>query len=617
MQIQKLAFTILLFLFISCNNHKSLNLPETNSSSLKRFEDAQTILSSWSDKNTVVIHVIAEPDNLHPTNGNSAPRSEILQYTQRNLLYIDFANQKIVPGLVSSMPEISADGLNYSYVLRDGIHWDDGSLLKVEDVIFTAKAFACPLTNNPAVRFYWENVENILHNPSQKNKFTIVMKKKHIQNITFLTGFPIMQQSFHDPKNILSSFSFSQFSDTSFKNNPPVAIQDWAKEFNNDKYGREPAFLNGLGMYSISQWLNGQYIILDRKKNHWTQHSTDYHEVSYPEKIIFKLNKDEASQILEFRSQNMDVSSNMPVEAFLQLKTDEEFQKNYNQTMMPTFNYTYVCFNEKPDGIKHKKLFDDFKVRRALTMLTPVDNIIQMIYKQYSNQCKRVVSNVSPIKSEFNSELKAIPFDIKAAEKLLTDAGWTDTDEDGTLDKNIDGEKIKMEADLIYLSSTPEWKNIALLITEEMSKAGVKINPVAMELKLFLEKAKTHDFDLILGSWSGTGLPEDYTQLWHTSSWQNHGSNYAGYGNAESDSLIDLLKSEMNDSIRIILSHRLQKRIYDDQPYIFLYSNLKRYVIHKRFANQMIFSERPGILLNMLRLMSINSGITNKDQHTP
>jgi peptide/nickel transport system substrate-binding protein len=532
-------------------------------------------------------------------------------------MYIDFASQKIIPGLVKSMPEVTADGLQYTYELRKDIYWDDGTMLTVDDIIFTAKAFVCPLTNDAVVRFYWENIENIVTDSTNKNRFTIVMKQKFIHNISFLTGFSILQRKFHDPENILSKYSFNAFSDSMLVKSPPAELTSWADEFNNDKYGREISKLNGLGMYKVSEWAPGQYIVLNRKKNHWTQQSTDYHEVSYPEKIIFKLNKDEASQVLEFKSQAMDVSSNLSVDAFLQLNADEEFNKNYNMAMMPTFNYTYVCFNEKPDGEKHKKLFDDIRVRKALALLTPVDDIIKLMYKQYSDQCRRSVSNVSPLKNEFNHELKPIQFNLKAAEKILADAGWNDSDRDGILDKSMDGVRINLEAELNYISSSQDWKNIAMLITGEMDKAGVKIHPVGMDLKLFVEKAKSHDFDLMLGSWSLSGLAEDYTQLWHSSSWTNHGSNYSGFGNAESDSLIDQIRVEMNDSLRINLSHLLQKKIYDDQPYIFLYASLKRYVIHKRFANQMIFCERPGLLDNMLRLMSITSGITNTDQHTP
>ena len=611
-------FLFLISAFIStCKNSKNYNIPNSNSSTIKHFVDANEIQNNWSNKNTIISHIISEPDNLHPTNGNSSPRSDILQYTQRTIFNIDYSNQTIVPGLVKNLPEISEDGLSYSYSLRNDIKWDDGTLLAAKDFIFTAKAFLCPLTNDPSVKLYWENIENIVLDSTQNDKFTIVMKKKHIQNITFLTGFPVLQQSFHDPENILSAFSFKQFNDTSFKAFENTDLIRWAKEFNDDKYGRNPEKLNGLGMYAVSEWQNGQYITLIRKKNHWSQHSTDYHELSFPEKIIFKLNKDDASQLLEFKSQAMDISTNISVNNFLQLYSDEQFRKNYNQAMMPTFNYTYLCFNEKPDGKNHKILFDDVNVRRAMAMLTPIDNIIKLVYKQYSDQCYRVTSNVSPLKKELNHDLKVIPFDLKAAEKLLSKAGWKDSDNDGILDKKINGEKISLSANLNYLSSAQEWKNIAMLITEEMAKAGVQINPVGMELKLFLEKAKAHDFDLMLGSWGSTGLPEDYTQLWHSSSWTNHGSNYSGFGNASSDALIDSIKYELNDSIRFNLSRKLQKEIYDDQPYVFLYSSLRRNIIHKRFANQMLFSEKPGILLNMLRLLSINKGITITDQSTP
>ena len=613
----KLCLLIILVFLIACNSSNNYNIPKNNSSTIKLFEDANEIQRDWSNKNSIITHVISEPDNLHPTNGNSSPRSDILQYTQRTILYIDYSNQTLVPGLVKTLPEISDDGLKYSYTLKENIKWDDGSLLTPKDIAFTARAFLCPMTNDPSVRFYWENIENILLDSTQSGKFTIVMKKKHIQNITFLTGFPILQQSFHDPENILSTFTFNQFNDTSFQASGYPGLVKWANEFNDDSYGRDPKKLNGLGMYSVSEWKNGQYITLTRKKNHWSQHSSDYHELSFPEKIIFKLNKDEASQLLEFKSQVMDVSTNISVTNFLQLYSDDLIRKNYNQAMMPTYNYTYLCFNEKPDGKNRKKLFDDVNVRRAFAMLTPVQNIIQLVYKQYSDQCYQVTSNVSPLKKELNHDLKVIPFNLKEAEKILLKAGWIDSDNDGILDKIINGKKISLIADLNYLSSSQEWKNIAMLIAEEMAKAGIQINPVGMEIKLFLEKAKSHDFDLMLGSWGGSSLPEDYTQLWHSTSWTNHGSNYSGFGNAYSDALIDSIKHELNDTLRFKLSRKLQKEIYNDQPYVFLYSSLRRNIIHKRFANQMVFSEKPGILINMLRLLSINKGITITDETTP
>jgi peptide/nickel transport system substrate-binding protein len=608
MKIQASLFLTVLSIS-SCRQQQKIDLPATETSTLVFLKDAEKMLPGWSEENTIITHVISEPDNLHPTNGNSSPRSEIFPYIHRTLMYIDYSSQNVVPGLVESMPVISDDKLSYSYKLRDDISWDDGNLLTIDDILFTAKAFKCALTNNPSVKIYWENVQDII---PQKDgaSFTFIMKKNNVQNKSFLGSFPVIQRVFHDPDNILSSFSLHQFNDTGFNATAFPELQTWAKEFNSDAYGRDPAKLNGLGMYKVSEWEAGQYITLIKKTDHWTKGSDDYHEVAYPEKLIFKLNKDEASQMLQFRSQQLDVSINISTGTFINLSSDESIRKNFNCALMPTFNYSYICFNERPDGIKHKKLFDDVKVRKAIAMITPVDKLMNLIYKDYSKQCKKYSSNVSPLKEEFNSELKPVEYNMNAAMALLNESGWIDSDNDGLLDKLIDGKRTSLHADLMYLSTSNEWKNMAILFMEELAKAGIKINPVPVDLKLFLEKGRAHDFDLLMGSWSAPGFPEDYTQLWHTSSWVNHGTNYSGFGNAETDAIIDSIKTDLGDSIRFELSRKLQKKIYEDQPYIFLFSGMRRNILHKRFANQMLFSERPGIMENMLLLLSIKNGIT-------
>jgi peptide/nickel transport system substrate-binding protein len=604
-------------LLSSCQNTNPVKTIDPVNSSFKIFDDATDVLLSWPKKNTVISHVISEPDNLHPTNGSSAPRQQVLAMTQKTLLYFDYPTLKTIPGLVESLPSISGNELTYTYKLRDDIRWDDGSELISDDIIFTAKALKCPLTNNSATKLYWENIDSIGTNPSNKKIFTVHMKKKYLHNISLFASFIVMQKNFHDKNDVLSGFSFRQFNDTNFKAENFQLLNDWAREFNDDKYGRNLNSLNGLGMYKVQDWESGQYITLVRKNKHWTQRSKNYHEVSYPEKIIYKLNKEETSQIFEFRSQKMDVSIHLSTSSFLKLSSEPEFNANYNSAMLPTFNYTYICFNEKPDGQKRKKLFTDTRIRKALAYITPVDVITKLVYKQYNDQCKRMVSNVSPLKKEFNDKLTPIQYDLNKAENLFAEAGWHDSDNDGTLDKVINGVKISFSTDLYYLSNATEWKDMAMLIMEEYAKAGVKVNPVPLELKLFLEKAKSHDFDLLLGSWGGNSQQEDFRQLWHTSSWINNGSNYSGFGSSISDALIDSMRYETNDSVRYKMSHRLQEIIYDEQPYVFLYCTMRRNVVHKRFANQMIFAEKPGILENMLRLLSITNGITMQEEVHP
>ncbi len=592
-------------LSLACHSTDKSDLPTSiNLSPVIHLNDTPTVNPSWSKENTIVSHLTSEPDNLHPSNGGSSPRDEIFLHTQAYLLITDFEKQEIAPGLVTTMPVVSADGLHYTYTLRDDPRWDNGQSLSIEDILFTAKAQKCPLTNNPSVKNYWNNLRDIIVDSTQSRTFTMVMREPNIQNISFITSFCIMQRTFHDPGNTLKKYSFEQLDDTSFHPEKHADLVKWAQNFNDDKYGRDPEFLNGLGAYKVSNWDPGESVTLVKKKNHWTGNSSSPRDVAYPDRMIFKVNKDENSVQLEFKAQTIDVSTNLSTGSFISLASNPEVSANYHHVLSLTYNYTYLAFNEKPDGVKRKKLFTDKKVRRALAHLTPVENLMKLVYKEYSSDCQRMISNVSPLKTEFNSALKAIEPDLKKARQLLTEAGWKDSDGDGILDKIIEGVKVPLSAELTYMNTNPDWKDMASLIAESYTKAGLKVELRPVDLRVFVESGRSHDFDLLLGSWGGTPFPEDFTQLWHSKSWANNGSNYSGFGNEQSDALVDSIKTEMNPEKRKDLCRHFQEIVYEDQPFVFLYCSMRRNLVHKRFGNVSLFADRPGLLLNTFKLLS-------------
>lgn len=564
-----------------------------------KIKDAPMFLEDWRKENTLIYHDIGEPDEMHPTNSNSASASEIFLYTQQSLIGIDYQSLQPKAGLCIEMPYISKNGLEYTFEIKDGITWDDGSKLSVEDVLFTFKAAKCPLTNNPQAKPGLENLKEIVIDKTNPRKLTFVMKRLYIHNLT-LPGAILMQRKFFDPKNILSRFTLSQFDDPAFKANKSKPLNDWAAEFNSPKYGRDLKNLVGLGPYRIERWDAGQSLTLIRKKNHWTKGSKDPNETSYPDRIIFKINKDANSQMLEFKSQAMDASTYLSTVVLLDLRKDKSFNKNYNSRFTDSYNYVYVAMNTKPDGITHKKIFTDKRVRRAMAYLVPADLINKIVNK---NQYKRIVGPVSSLKPEYNTSLPLIPFDIAMARKLLDEAGWVDTDGDFIRDKVIDGEKVQLSFNLNYMTSRIFWKDIAQIVSEAMYKAGIRANINALDFAVHYENARNHDFDMMLAAWAGSSAPEDFTQIWHTTSWSSKGSNFPGFGNNYTDALIDSIKYTIDDAKRFPMVKKLQAIIYDEQPYVFLFTETRRNVIHKRFGNQEMYFERPGVLLNNLKLL--------------
>lgn len=601
---------------VSCNTKKGntnydSHVAASDSVKFLKVADASAFLPSWSSDNTLIYQWIAEPDMLHPANGISSQRNEILLYTQQFLVTVDFRTLKLVSQLAVALPQVSGDGLRVTFTLRKEPVWDNGQPLSVDDVIFTAKAQKCPFTDNPNYKPYWNNLKTIEKDSTNPQKFTAIMKEPYMHNVAFWGDYPIMQRTFYDPENVLSKFSFEELDNPKTDAVKQKALQQWANNFNDAKYGREPQFLTGLGPYKISSWEAGQTLTLERKENYWARGSENLFETCYPAKIIFKVNRDANSQMLEFKSQADDASSTLGTKTLLDLQTDSSFNANYHSQFVDTYFYTYAGMNTRPDGIKHKKIFTDKNVRRAIALLFPVDEINKIVNHGMN---KRVCSPVSFLKPDYNRSLKIIVNDKETAATLLAAAGWKDTDNDNVLDKTIDGEKIKFEFNLNYLTTQAEWKDMATMIADALYNAGIKANLNPLDYPVFIGNARAHDFDMMLASWGQSALPEDFTQVWHTESWTTNGSNFTGFGNAETDALIDSVKKTMNDDVRNELSKKFQQAVHDEQPMVFLFASLRRTVVHKRFGNVEMYFERPGLLLNNCRLLSVTSSSVSATQ---
>ncbi len=549
--------------------------------------------------NTLVVHLLSEPDDMHPTNGASAVRAEINLYTNLSLLRVNYNTGELLPCLAKFLPTVSEDGLNYSYELKENMTWDDNSPITAYDIAFTTKASKCLYTNNIGLKPYWENIEDIIVDPNNDKKFTIKMKRPYILNTWFWTDFPIIQSTFYDKQKVLTKYNTTQLTDSTFLKSKQD-IKQWADEFNSPKYSTDPQFMGGAGPYKIIKWDKGVSITLEKKKNHWSENCQEnWYCQANPDKIILKLNSNNASALLELKNGLIDVSTMIDYSSFTELSKDEKFKKHYTLKLADTYNYTYVAMNMKPDGKSHKKLFTDVSVRKAMALLTPYDQINKTLYE---NNNKRMVGPISPNKIDFNTNLKLIQYDVNQAKELLKQAGWADTDNDQVLDKMIDGEKVKFEFNINFMSGSKVWEDLAKQLAESFGKANIyaMLNPV--DYNGFVSAVTSHQFDISISAWQSIAAPEDFSQLWSSASWTNNGLNFTGFGTPQSDALIDSINTCMNEPKRIALSKRFQKLVYDEQPYIFMFTQTRRVIVSKRWDNLEIYTEYPGVLLNTLKL---------------
>ena len=550
-------------------------------------------------QNTVVAHILSQPDGLHAYNNNSVMRSYIFSYTQKTLLGLDLESLDYVPSLLTDLPTSSKDNKTFYFELKDNITWDNGEKLTGEDVIFSTKIMLCHLTNNSQIRPIYNSVIKSV-DLDQKNplKFSMTALDINWTAKTILGGIYIQQKSYWDPNGILDDISFDQILNRGFEETDEIA--NWFNDFNHADNGYKPENLKGLGPYKVSEWEASQYITLTKKENWWGINDSSLDNNAFPEKIIFKVIKEDASSYLALKNQEIDVTTNIGTVKLMKLQERDYFNNNYDSDFLDRYGISYIGLNMKPDGIKHKPFFVDQKVRRAIAYMIPIDEIVEVMMH---GKASRQTSNISALKKTYNDTLELIPLDIDKAKALLTEAGWIDTDGDNIRDKVINGVKTPFSFKFSYMAS-PTSKEIVMMMKESMYKAGIVAEPTPMDFSLFYKNAGDHKFDAMLAGWGSSAAYSNPMQLWHTSSWVNKGSNFCGFGDAYSDALIEEANTTLDYDTHRNALLKLQAKIYEDQPYVFLYITKRKFAIHKRFDNREMYFEFPGLRLNNLKLNS-------------
>ena len=227
-------------------------------------------------------------------------------------------------------------------------------------------------------------------------------------------------------------------------------------------------------------------------------------------------------------------------------------------------SYTYIGWNQA------KPFFKSAKVRQALTMAIDRDRII----RQYLNGLGEPINgSFYPYSPDYDKSLKPWPFDMEAARQILQQEGWYDIDNDGIIDKTIDGTVIPFKFSLTYYVKNPTTKAIVEYIAATLKELGILCNLNGVDIADLSAAFDDKSFDAIVLGWSLGTPPEEIRQLWSSAGAKEKGSSNAiGFSNAEVDDIIEKLDYTFDSQERIKLYHRFDKIIYDECPYTFLYT---------------------------------------------
>lgn len=549
---------------------------------------------SGNYENKVITHALSDPEELTPINANDSGSRVIHQHVFQSLVNIDFNDYQIIPILVKERPvysDISGGKLRADMEIRPEAIWDNGESITGHDIDFSIRVLKNPKTDSKALKPYLEDIEEVIVDKDNPKKFSFIYAKPYMIAESALTDLWIIPAYIYDPEGIMKNFTVKQLyqatKDGSLDKNADII--KFAEQYNSSKFQREVVVGSGAYTFTSDDWQVNQRVTLKLKKDWWGhQLAKENHWFeAFPETLVFETINDLTTATVALKGEKIDAMRSIEPKPFVtDLRESKIFTDKFQTATPPFFSYDYMAINKRRDK------FSDVRTRKALAHIMNVDQLIESFCYGLG---ERVASFTHPSISErLNPNVKPYAHDHAKAKELLAVAGWKDTDGNGVLDKEIDGEKVDFTIDLHFNTGNSRREKACLIFNEECRKAGIKVNILPLEWSVLLERAKSNNFDMIVLGWVSSPLESDPKQIWHTDSQSSGGSNYAGFGNAKTDQIIDDLRKEMNDQKRYALYRQLHQEIHDDVPYIFLLAQKERIAINKKFNNASASGIRPG-----------------------
>lgn len=432
---------------------------------------------------------------------------------------------KIVGDLAESW-EISPDGLIITFRLRKGVKWHDGQPFTADDVLYTYKVTIDP------------NTPTAYAGDFQKVKKAEVLDP-HTFRVTYDKPFAPALASWGSgilPRHLLAG-----------------------KDITKSPLIRHPI---GTGPYMFKEWLTGQKIVLIS--------NPDYFEGRpFIDGYIMRIIPDMATMFLELRANNIDRMGLTPLQYTRQTETGS-FKQNYNKFRYLSFSYTYLGYNLK------NPLFVDKRVRQAISHAIDKNEIINGVLLGLGREA---TGPLKPGTWAYNDNVKKYPYDPKKARAMLAEAGWRDTNNDGTLDK--DGKPFSFE--IITNQGNEVRAKCAEIIQRRLAEVGIAVKIRVIEWAAFVnEFINKRRFDATILGWTIPMDPDMY-DVWHSSKTGPRELNFISYKNEELDDLLEKGRTTFDLEKRRRAYRRIQEIIAEDQPYTFLYVPDALPIVHGRF----------------------------------
>lgn len=450
----------------------------------------------------------SNPETLDPALNSAVDGGNTVITVFETLLIIN-ENNEAVPGQAESWTT-SEDGLTWTFTMRDGLKWSDGSELNAKDFEYSFKRMANPDTAAPYAETCLGMIDGFEEaagfpdadgNPTVEPNLDALNVKASDdgKTLTIVLGYPC---SYFDKIAAFAAMS---------------PVQKATVEANGDSWCTSPDTYVCNGPYMITEWTPSERIVLTKNPNYvggWDNSKI------VSDSITLLLLEDSSASFAAYNSGEAVLIKDVPTDEIPSLTKAEDGGDFYVDTILGTY---YVSLNLKRDAFK------DAKVRKALSLAIDRDYVANTIMQgTYSTADSIVGPGIVDEKGNFhdNGNAPYISADYEAnlaeAKKLLAEAGYPNGEGYPVIEYSCN--------DAGYHVPLAEY------LQQAWGDLGITLTISKMEWSSFTAARRAGEYDVARNGWvMDYNDPSNMLDLFCS----GNGNNDGKYSNPEFDAAID------------------------------------------------------------------------------
>jgi peptide/nickel transport system substrate-binding protein len=467
---------------------------------------------------------ISDIQSLHPFLAEEETTVGVIQLIYEPLVGGDLRTGLIAPTALADSWEIAPDNRTYTFHLNQNATWHDGVDFTAQDVAFSADSLANPDAGSAYHASFVDTFES--WRAIDDDTFELVAKEPTISALFTALSLYIV------PKHLWEN----------------VPIAEW--RIDPGASGADPSRVVGTGPFKFREWIQGDSVTLDRNDDY-------YGKVPYIDTYVLRVWPDQTAVVNALLNGEVDTATLEPADIAAVDGTPGIVVDHF-----PTQAFSYFEFNLDP-AITTK--WQDARVRQALLYALDRESIVNDILLGYAEVAQGTQPVISYAYAPEEMTTK-YTYDPEMARSLLAEAGWTDTDGDGIVDK--DGESLSFE--LLYNAGSPTTEQIVAYMQDAWRAIGVAATPRAMDFPALIEVLTvdhTWDITLIGLAWDATFIQDPVFGC----DQYGVGFNDMKYCNEELDAINDEAERTFDEAKRRELLIRASNIINEELPIAMLY----------------------------------------------